>query len=225
MLSFIWQKESPPEKITPELMQQRVRKYEEYAVYVTDERTREEMLNGLAHISAALKEGDLTTAKSDMEIVKHIYVMARYSNKVLKYKSYEEGAIALLHLTALCVAFAIGYNYMKPAFDTTSYKVFLAIIGGGLGGIAIVVLGLLGVQVQTSAMIHRRAWFVLKPISGAIMGLVTYCAVDIAAQTIAGGSSAGSIARPFAAFLLGFLGGFFETFANKALLRAAKLEE
>src|SRR5215510_3681487 len=186
MLSFIWQKESPPEKITPELMQQRVRKYEEYAVYVTDERTREEMLNGLAHISAALKEGDLTTAKSDMEIVKHIYVMARYSNKVLKYKSYEEGAIALLHLTALCVAFAIGYNYMKPAFDTTSYKVFLAIIGGGLGGIAIVILGLLGVQLQTSATIHRRAWFVLKPISGAIMGLVTYCAVDIGAQTIAG---------------------------------------
>jgi hypothetical protein len=91
MFKFPWQK---PEEITREAIEQRRRKYEEYAVYVTDEETRKAMLAGLDRVSEALDAKDPVAAKSHIEIVKHAYAMARYRNKVLKYKSFRGGAIA-----------------------------------------------------------------------------------------------------------------------------------
>lgn len=218
-----------PKPVTVETMELRRRRYEEYAVYVTDEPTRRAMLRGLGRVSQLLKKEDATGAKSHLEVVKHAYSMARHRNLVLKYRSTFGATTAIVQLLLLCAAMYIGNACVFEAADasSTKFKVFLATIGGGLGGVAIVILGLLGIQIQTSATVHRNVWYVLKPISGCIMGLVTYLALEVAAQTLAGGSSTSANSNPrlFTAFLTGFLGGFFETFANRSLLRAAKLDE
>ena len=228
MIKLPWTKD--PEVVNVDTMEQRRQNYEEYAVYVTDEEARRTMLRGLHRVVTLLKANDPVGAKSHLEIVKHAYTMARYRNQVLKYRSTRGGSIALGQLALLCIVFAIGHGCWPTPSEETSYKLFLSVAGGGLGGIAIVILSLLGIQIQTSATIHRDVWYVLKPVSGYIMGLVTYLAVEVGTQAIGGkgqttDAQTVTIAKPFAVFLIGFLGGFFETFANKTLLSAAKLGE
>lgn len=211
------------------------RKYEEYAVYVTDEKARATMLRGLVRVSSLMQAEKFVEAKSHLQVVRHAYAMARFRNRVLKYRSTFGGWISVTYLVALGAAFAIGHNIIDARAESYQDEIFLAATGGGLGGIALVILGLLGIQIktQTSATIHRNIWYVMKPVSGSIMGLVTYLAVELTAQTLfrgagAGTSEPGSLAintAPMAVFFVGFLGGFFETFANKALLRAAGFAE
>ncbi len=214
-----------PEQVNVETMDLRCRKYEEYAVYVTDEPTRRKMLRGISRAKKLIGKDDARGAKSHLEIVKHDYTMARHRNLVLKYRSTFGAGLAIFQLIVLCVVLFFGTDYKFKS--AVNYNVFLATLGGGLGGIAIVILGLLGVRIQTSATIHRNVWFVLKPVSGCIMGLVTYIALEVAAQTLAGGttSPANSATKSYAVFLTGFLGGFFETFANRSLMRVAKLDD
>lgn len=229
MFKFPWNAE--PEPVNIETIELRRRKYEEYAVYVTDEAARRAIMRGLNRVSALLKDGDPVKAKSHIEGVKHAYAMARHRNMVLKYRTTFGSCLVFAQLVLLCMVFWIGINEFFTDSASTDYKIFLSIIGGGLGGIALVILGLLGIQIQTTATIHRNVWYTLKPVSGCIMGLISYLAVEVVTQTVTGGASGVSsaatatTARPFSAFLIGFLGGFFETFANRALLRAAKIDE
>jgi len=203
----------------PAALERRRRRYEENAVYVTDKGARAAMLRGLVRVAALLKANKYTEAQSHLEVVKHAYVMARYNNGVLKYRTTFGGWIAVGYLVLFAVPFWVGSRTPCDP-NLMQCRTMLAILGGGLGGTALVILGILGANVQTSAVIHRNVWYIFKPISGCMMGLVTYLAVELGAVTLAGGT-----AKPIAVFLVGFLGGFFEVFANRALLKAAGLDE
>lgn len=106
MFRYIWRKEL--EKTPDEMIELRRRIYEERTVYVTDEATRNAMLKDLALVSTYLKASDVSAAKSSLENAKHMYAMARFNNKVLRYKSTMGGAIAVSYLLALGLVFAVG---------------------------------------------------------------------------------------------------------------------
>lgn len=196
-------------------LQRELNYYRSRTAYVTDSRRLKRMQEHLHQAQQHLEKDELTEAFDSYYLAKREYLVARKRRQVFFYRSPFGMALA----TALAFAFTIvilGVWLGQDALDS-GIAPLLAALGGGIGGCAAVLIQAIDVEPE-SETVSKPPWYVIKPILGGALGLITYFAVVSGLNVIAEGAQVTSFE---AAVVIGFLAGFFESFSTGVLARAA----
>lgn len=189
------------------------------------------MRNYLLETQKCLEDGRLTEGFDALNRAKRELILARTKGQIYYYRNTR----GMLLATTLVVVFSLGLlgfwllqdqlvssiviKPQIPSFDSIALTIapFLAALGGGIGGCAAVLIRAIDVDPELE-VVSKSLWYVIKPVLGAALGLITYFAVVSGLSLLATGAKVDNFAG---AVVIGFLAGFFETFSTGILARIA----
>jgi uncharacterized integral membrane protein len=193
----------------------RVKSYWEEAPYIIHPERAEKMRSFLARAQQQAEAGELQQAIDSFCQAKREMILARKARQIFYWRSWSGMLLALFLLLLFSLVVALTL-FGKP-FDEPLRLMFLAFLGGGLGGCVAVLLQAIDVDPE-SETVSKRLWYFVKPILGAVLGFITYIAVDLTIGILA---NKAQVASQGGAIVVGFLAGFFESFSKGVLARIA----
>jgi hypothetical protein len=198
-----------------ESLKGRLEGYRSRMAYVTSSKRLTKMKNHLLVAQQHLDNGELPQAFEAFYLAKREFILARKNRQVYYFRS----SLGMLLAVALAFLFSIGILGLWLLQDTLTLTIapLLAALGGGIGGSAAVLIQAIDVDPETEA-VSQTPWYVIKPILGAALGLITYFAVVSGLNVIAQGAEVSNFEG---AVVIGFLAGFFESFSTGILARIA----
>ena len=204
------------EEISQTSLERRVRRYWEQTAYITDAEVSERMRTYLTQSKVAAESGDLQTAHDAFLQAKREYILARKNRQIYYWRSWPGMIAALFLLLLFCGAVVIVFTF-RNSLQSSQLLLIVAGLGGGIGGCVAVLLNVINVD-PNSEVVSKAPWYVIKPILGAALGMVTYLAVALGVDVL---SKNGSVDSLEGATVIGFLAGFFESFSKGVLARFA----
>jgi hypothetical protein len=195
-------------------LRQKIEHREQDTRLVVSPRHREKMMQTIHQAYAALEQKNVQQAKTHLYEAEYHFLMARYEGKVIFYATETAGLASGFYLLLLIAVAALAIWYTPIRENLFVFAIILATIGGGIGGVTAVMSNAIGIRLETQAITTRRTWYVAKPILGAIMGMVTYFALASGVSLL---SRSFEIENMMAVFLIGFLGGYLESFSTRVL--------
>ena len=181
---------------------------------VTDPERVKNMREFLIQARDHLEAGQISDGFDAYHRAGREYTLARIHHQVYYYRS-TKGMLFALGLMFICTVGVLAVWLFEGSIQLDG-RLLLALFGGGLGGCAAVLVQVIDVT-PDSEVVSKAPWYVIKPVLGAVLGLVTYF-VLVSGIGLASGSS--SEVTPQAAVVVGFLAGFFESFSKGILARA-----
>lgn len=213
------------QKDEAEILHQKILKMlEGKAPYVQPGELRDKILDALIKAKAEFDNGDQHQARQFLAEAQHNFEAARCSNQL--YSVYHKRSALLVSVFYLLIFGALALLPFWYELDQSGTPVrslmllqtMIALAGGGMGGMTAVLAKAVGLKVQTEAITAQVTWFWVKPILGAIMGFVTYLALVSGFSFV---SDHVQLDRPYGFFLIGFLGGYLESFSTNLLNQIA----
>lgn len=195
-------------------LQRELERWERDARFVNQRKRRQYITESIQQAWIELEQNNIRQAKSHLYEAQHHYALARIKNQVLFYKNVEAVGLSLVYLIlfSLTLAFAVWYAPIRG--DGVVFPILLSLSGGGIGGVTAVLSKVIGIRLETQASTSRMAWYIIKPLLGGIMGLVTYFAFLSGLSLLSGTLQIDNLSG---VFLIGFLGGYLEGFSTRVL--------
>jgi len=181
---------------------------------VVCQRRREKMMQAIHQAYDALGQNNIQQARTHLYEAEYQFFMARYEGKVIFYATAAAGLASGLYLLMFVAVAVLAIWYTPVRTDSFVFPIILAVVGGGIGGVTAVISNMVGIRLETHAITTRRTWYAVKPALSAIMGTVTYFALVSGLALLSGSFE---IENMMAVFLIGFLGGYLESFSTRVL--------
>ena len=194
--------------------QRDIERFQKYSRYVASDARRERMLQAIDSAQSSLDQNDVRQARKSISDASHEYVMARYEGNVIFYATATAGIVSFINLAIFSVIAGTALMYPPIRGNSVLLPIVLAFATGGIGGATAVISNAVGIRLETQAITARRTWYVAKPLLGAIIGVFTYLAVLSALTFFSSSTEVDNIAG---VMLVGFLGGYLESFSTKML--------
>jgi hypothetical protein len=203
-------------------LKRQIQHWQGVSVKVLDDNYHTKMTNALKEAWEQCKAKEFPVGQSSLDEAIYNFNCARKYKKVYFYAEAAGIWIPVLYLI-ISVGAGLGLRYFLN-ITLDSSPLLVPIFGGFLGGIAAVLSSTLGLQVDTQAITARTGWVAIKPALGAILGFVTYAAVAVGLSMAQGQKEPMAALPPLTAFLVGFLGGYLESFSTRVLNDIANRE-
>jgi hypothetical protein len=161
-------------------------------------------LRKLSPTIAQLAQADVDKARSTLEEATVCYQGMVRETPFSGWSASVVGPALVVWVLGLAVAMAANYKYLRT--DDTLYTVVYCICGGGLGGAAGALRDLI---YYSGKRLYDPAWgqsYLLRPVLGAIMGVVAYTLLQAGLLVASQGTEVSSSA--YAYFSIAFVGGF-----------------
>lgn len=195
-------------------LQRKLERCERDARYVSQQKRRQDVIEAIRQAWLELEQDNIRQAKTHLHEAKYHFALARVRNQLLFYRTAEALGISVVYLILFLSVTASAIWLVPIERGDIVFSILIALSGGGIGGVTTVLSKVVGLQLETQAVTNRVTWYIVKPILGAIMGLVTYFAVLSGLSLL---SNALQIDNLSGVFLIGFLGGYFESFSTRVL--------
>jgi hypothetical protein len=195
-------------------LRRKIERREQDTRLVIRPRRREKMMQAIYQAYDALEQNNIQQARTHLYEAEYHFLMARYEGNVIFYATETAGLAAGFYLLIFIAVAVLAIWYAPIREDSFIFPIVLAIVGGGIGGVTAVISNAIGIRLETQAITTRRTWYVAKPTLGAIMGMVTYFALVSGLSLLSGSFE---IENMMAVFLIGFLGGYLESFSTRVL--------
>jgi hypothetical protein len=190
--------------------------YWSQTAYVLDAETADRLREYLLQAEKYLEDGSLTEAKAAYYRAKRVHILARKDRRVY----YSRNVFGMMLTLIFIPIFGIGIlGLWLNIEDLNVLRIgpLLAALGGGIGGCTAVLVQVIDVDPE-SEVVSKKPWYVIKPILGAALGLITYFTVVSGLNIIAAGAQVNNFEG---AVTIGFLAGFVESFSIGILTRVA----
>jgi len=197
-----------------DLLRRKIEHREQDTRLVVRPHRRDKMIRAIHQAYDALEQNNLRQARTHFHEAEYHFLMARCEGSVIFYATPTAGLVSGFYLLMFAALAVLVVWYAPIREDLLIFPIALAFIGGGIGGATAVISNAVGIKFETQAITTRRTWYVAKPALSAIMGMVTYFALVSGLSLLSGTFR---IDNTIAVFLIGFLGGYLESFSTRIL--------